>query len=156
MIFYGDEAGQLNDYSYLNEDGKSYDNRWMHRPVIDWEKNKNVDKPGTIEHIIFGSTQKLIQLRKKIPVIADKKNLTWLRPHNIHIAGFLRAWDDVRVYCLFNFSKRKQSLTWYAFKENGMRPTRLYDHWSEQYFEVGMDNEYFVLPPYSFFILKPK
>ena len=154
MIFYGDEAGQLNDYSYLNDAGRSYDNRWMHRPIIDWKKNENIDKPGTIEHIIFTSTQKLIQLRKKISVIADRKNLTWLRPHNIHVAGFLRAWDDERVYCIFNFSKRKQSLTWYAFKENGMRPTRLYDHWSEQYFDVGMDNEYFVLPPYSFFILK--
>lgn len=156
MIFYGDESGHLNDYSYLDEEGKSYDNRWMHRPIIDWEKNENVDKPGTIERIIFSSTQKLIQLRKQLPVIADKKNLTWLRPHNIHVAGFLRAWDDERVYCVFNFSRRKQSLTWYAFKENGMRPTRLFDYWSEKYFDVGMDNEYFVLPPYSFFILEPK
>jgi len=156
MIFYGDESGHLNDYSYLNENGKSYDNRWMHRPIIDWEKNENVDKPGTIEHTIFTSTQKLIQLRKIIPVIADKKNLTWLRPHNIHVAGFLRAWDDERVYCLFNFSRRKQSLTWYAFKENGMKPSQLFDHWSEKTFDVGMDNEYFVLPPYSFFILEPK
>jgi amylosucrase len=156
MIFYGDESGHLNDYSYLNEEGKSYDNRWMHRPVIDWRKNENVDKPGTIENIIFSSTKKLIELRKSIPVIADKKNLTWLRPHNNHVAGFLRARDNDRVYCLFNFSNRKQSLTWYAFKENGMRPIRLYDHWSEQSFDVGGDNEYFVLPAYSFFILEPK
>lgn len=156
MLFYGDESGHLNDYSYLDDESKNYDNRWMHRPVIDWEKNVAIDKPGTIEHIIFTSLQKLIRLRKNIPVIADKKNLTWLRPHNNHVAAFLRAWDDDRVYCLFNLSKRKQSLTWYAFKENGMRPTRLYDHWDEQYFDVGMDNEYFVLLPYSFFILEPK
>jgi amylosucrase len=156
MIFYGDESGHLNDYSYLDDPGKSYDNRWMHRPVIDWEENKNVEIPGTIGHTVFNATQRLIQLRKKFSVIADKKNLTWLRPHNIHVAGFLRAWDDERIYCLFNFSKRKQSLTWYAFKENGLRPARLYDHWSEQYFDVGMDNEYFILPPYSFFILDPK
>ena len=155
MIFYGDESGHLNDYSYLNDEGKSYDNRWMHRPVIDWEKNNNVDKPGTIEHIIFSSTQKLIQLRKKLNVIADKKNLTWLRPHNNHVTGFLRAWDNDRVYCLFNFSSRRQSLTWYAFKENGMRPSHLFDHWSGKTFEVGKDNEHFVLLPYSFFILEP-
>ena len=37
MIFYGDELGYTNDYSYLQDEGKSYDNRWMHRPVIDWE-----------------------------------------------------------------------------------------------------------------------
>lgn len=156
MIFYGDESGHINDYSYLADEGKNYDNRWMHRPVIDWNKNANVDKPGTIEHIVFSSTQQLLQLRKSLPVIADKKNLTWLKPHNIHIAGFLRAWDNDRVYCLFNFSSRQQSLTWYAFKENGIQPTRLYDHWSKQYFEVGMDDEYFVLSPYSFFILEPR
>jgi len=127
----------------------------LYRSIIDWRKNENIDKPGTIEHIIFTSTQRLIQMRKKLLVIADKKNLTWLRPHNIHVAGFLRAWDDERVYCTFNFSKRKQLLTWYAFKENGMRPLKLYDHWSEKYFEVGRDNEHFVLPPYSFFILEP-
>jgi hypothetical protein len=43
-----------------------------------------------------------------------------------------------------------------CFKENGMKPSGLYDHWSEKTFEVGKDNEYFVLPPYSFFILEPK
>jgi amylosucrase len=156
MIFYGDEAGQLNDYSYLNDAGRSYDNRWMHRPIIDWMKNEHIDKPGTIEYIIFTSTQKLIQLRKKLSVIADKKNLTWLRPHNIHVAGFLRAWDDESVYCIFNFSRQKQLLTWYAFEEKGMKPTHLFDHWSEKHFEVGKDNEYFVLQPYSFFILDTK
>lgn len=155
MIFYGDESGHTNDYSYLNDESKNYDNRWMHRPKIDWEKNSNYNKPGTIEHIIFSSTQKLLQLRKRIQVIADKKNITWLRPHNTHVAGFLRAWENDRVYCLFNFSNRKQSLTWYAFKENGMRPEQLFDHWSETGFKVGNDNEYFVLPPYSFFILEP-
>ncbi|MFM6937391.1 MAG: alpha-amylase, partial [Aquirufa sp.] len=44
MLFYGDEAGYTNDYSYLNDPGKSYDNRWMHRPIIDWERNKSVSK----------------------------------------------------------------------------------------------------------------
>jgi amylosucrase len=165
MIFYGDESGHTNDYSYLNEEDKSYDNRWMHRPVFDWSKNArlndkvglgNYDKPGTIGHIVFSSTQKLISIRKKLSVIADKKNLTWLTPHNIHVAGFLRAWDDDRVYCLFNFSDKEQHLTWYVFKENGMSPSKLFDYWSEKYFDVKNDNEYFVLPPYSFFILEPK
>ena len=156
MIFYGDELGYTNDYSYLNDAGKSYDNRWMHRPIIDWAKNDKVNDPGTIEHIIFTSTQKLIDIRKTNAVLADKKNLTWLRPHNIHIAAFIRAWDNDRIYCLFNFSDHEQRLTWHAFKENGMRPKRLYDHWSENYLDVGNDNAYFILPAYSFFVLEPK
>src|SRR4029079_8229897 len=84
MIFYGDEVGYTNDYSYLDDPGKSYDSRWMHRPVINWDKNKNIDVPGTIEHRIFSSTQKLLSIRRKLDVIADKSNLTWLTPHNIH------------------------------------------------------------------------
>lgn len=156
MLFYGDESAHTNDYSYLHDEGKNYDNRWMHRPVIDWEKNTDVDKHGTVEHIVFSGMQQLINIRKKLPVIADKKNLTWLRPHNIHVAGFLRAWETERVYCLFNFSMHTQRLTWKVFKENALSPRRLYDYWSETIFEVGKDNEHFVLPPYSFFILEPR
>ena len=155
VIFYGDEVGYTNDYSYLQEEGKSYDNRWMHRPLIDWERNKQIEIKGTQEQIIFTATQKLITIRKKLPVIADRKNLTWLTPHNIHVAGYLRAWDDDRVYCLFNFSDKEQHLTWYAFKEHGMKPSKLYDHWENKKYTVKSDHEYLTLPPYSFFILQP-
>lgn len=156
MIFYGDESAHTNDYSYMDDEGKSYDNRWMHRPVINWEKNGKYNQPGTVEHIVFNGTKKLIDIRRQLPVIADKKNLTWLTPHNIHVAGYLRAWDDDRVYCLFNFSGKDQYLTWYAFKENGMKPVKLYDHWSGKTFTVGSDDTNIMLPPYGFFILEPK
>jgi len=155
VLFYGDESGHINDYSYLQEEGKSYDNRWMHRPLIDWNKKSNIDKPGTTEHAIFSGTQKLISIRKKLRVVADKKNLTWLTPHNVHVAGYLRAWGNDRVYCLFNFSNREQLLTWSVFKENGMKPSRLFDHWSEKYFDIKNDDGRLALPAYSFFILEP-
>jgi amylosucrase len=155
MLFYGDEAGYTNDYSYLEKEGKSYDNRWMHRPMINWEKNNKTEEKGTIEERIFSATQKLISIRKNLSVIADRKNLTWLTPHNLHIAGYLRAWENDRVYCLFNFSDKVQPITWYVFKENGMNPIRLYDHWEGKKHSVKKDNAYFSLPPYSFFILEP-
>jgi amylosucrase len=156
MLFYGDETGHLNDYSYLHDASKFYDNRWMHRPVIDWEKNRNVEIPGSVENRIFTGTKKLLRLRKKLPVVADKANITWLRPYNIHVAAFFRAWDNDRVYCLFNFSKEAQALPWRIFRENGMQPVELHDHWSEQHFQVGRDDENFMLPPFAFFILAPR
>lgn len=154
MLFYGDEVGYTNDYSYLTNPSKSYDNRWMHRPVINWDKNDKIHEPATIEHRIFSRTQKLIRLRKALPVIADKKNITWLVPHNIHVAGFIRAWDKNRVYCLFNFSNKEVFVTWYVFKEHGLIPTTLYDHWADNTYTVGSDNDYFVLQPYQFCILE--
>ena len=109
--------------------GKSYDNRWMHRPVIDWKKNELRKTEGTIEHRVFSATQKLISIRKKLELLGDYKNLTWLTPHNIHVAGYVRTFENKRLFCVFNFSKEASFLTWFAFKQYGNIPSKMYDHW---------------------------
>jgi len=154
MLFYGDEVGHTNDYSYLNDPGKSYDNRWMHRPVIDWEKMAKADEKGTIEERVFSATRQLLALRRSLPVLVDHSNLTWLTPHNMHVGAFFRAISDKRVYCLFNFSSKKAYVTWYTFKEYGNAPKKLFDHWSQKEYTIGQDYEYLVLEPYGFCILE--
>jgi len=155
IIFYGDELGYTNDYSYQDDPWKSYDNRWMHRPIINWEKNKRIHEPGTIEYKVFQSTRKLISLRKKLKVVSDHKNLTWLTPHNIHVAGYLRSYEDHKLYCIFNFSNKPAYLTWYAFKEHGDFALTLFDHWTEQVYNVGHDNEFLIIEPYGFHLFEP-
>ncbi len=155
MLFYGDEVGYTNDYSYLNDEAKSYDNRWMHRPVIDWKKNKNIDTPGTVENEVFTGTQHLIAVRKKLEAVSDFKNLTWLPPHNTHVAGYLRTHNGAKLYCVFNFSNKPAWLTWFAFKQHGAVLHKLLDHWSNREFEIGFDHEYFILQPYTFYLLQP-
>ncbi|OOQ61439.1 amylosucrase [Mucilaginibacter pedocola] len=154
MLFYGDELGYTNDYSYLTDPGKSYDNRWMHRPVIDWKKNKKADKPGTPEQRIFSGTQKLTGIRRKLPVVADYKNLTWLTPYNTHVAGYLRKLNGQQLFCVFNFSAGEAFLTWYAFREHSNDLEKLYDHWTVQEFTVGNNEEYLVIKPYGFHLLE--
>ncbi len=156
MIFYGDELGYTNDYSYLDDAGKSYDNRWMHRPVIDWKKNARIDEAGTVEQQIFSGTKELIAIRQKLEVVSDYKNLTWLPPHNIHVAGYLRTHNDTKLYCVFNFSNKPAWLTWFAFKQHGPVSATLFDHWSKKHFNVGYDSEYFILEPYGFYLLEPQ
>jgi amylosucrase len=155
IIFYGDEVGYTNDYSYQQDPGKSYDNRWMHRPVIDWDKNKRIHEQGTIEHVVFQSTKKLISLRKQLDVVADHKNLTWLSPHNNHVAGYVRSYGEQKLYGIFNFSPETAYLTWYAFKEHGNFASRLFDHWTEKEYNIGYDNEYLIIEPYGFHLFEP-
>ena len=155
MLFYGDEAGYTNDYSYLQDTGKSYDNRWMHRPVIDWEKNKKIEEAGTVEYKVFTATQRLIALRKKLDMVADYSNLTWITPHNIHVAGYIRTADEKKLFCIFNFKDKPSYLTWYAFKEQGYAPSQLKDHWSGTIYEVADDREYLIIPAYGFLLLEP-
>ena len=154
MLFYGDELGYTNDYSYLQDDGKSYDNRWMHRPIMDWNKNENRKKTGSIENRVFKETQKLISLRKHLPILRDMKNVTWMTPHNIHVAGFIRHDANKKLFCLFNYKQTASYITWYAFKESGVRPSLLKDHWTGNTYPVGNDHEYFILDAYQFAILE--
>ncbi len=154
MLFYGDDLAYTNDYSYLQDPGKSYDNRWMHRPVMNWERNEKRKDVDSFEHRIFNDTKKLIATRNALPVLSDTKNVTWMTPHNIHVAGFIRSNKANQLYCLFNYKNTASFVTWFAFKEHGERPSVLHDHWTGQDFKVGNDNEYFVLPPYSFAILE--
>lgn len=154
MLFYGDEVGYTNDYSYLDEPEKSYDNRWAHRPVINWGKNKKIEEPGSVEQRIYADTKRLIEIRKKLNVLADHKNITWLHPHNIHVAGLLRTLDEQKLYCVFNYSVQTSYLSWVAFKQHGPAPTKLYDHWEQKYFKVGEDSEHLIMAPYTFHIFE--
>ena len=156
MLFYGDEVGYTNDYSYQNDPGKSYDNRWMHRPVIDWEKVNRKKVEGTVEQQIFDGTKRLLQIRKSHGLFSDLSNISWLSPHNIHVAGFVRRMGNERMYCLFNFSDQAAYLTWYAFREQGEGAGKLYDHWTQSEVALGPDHEHLILEPYGFRILEPK
>jgi amylosucrase len=152
ILFYGDEQGLVNDYSYLSDPGKSYDNRWMHRPIINWElweKGNNQDGQE-----IFKATQQHIQIRKRLPALADFGNIRWLTPHNIHVAGFMREISGQSIYCLFNYGSTTAYLTWFAFRESGRSVKQLYDHWSGNKIETGPDHEYLIMDPYQFFLLE--
>lgn len=154
MLFYGDELAYTNDYGYLQDPGKSYDNRWMHRPIMDWVRNERRTKEGSFEQRIFNDTKKLIATRHALSIFSDVKNTAWMRPHNIHVAGFIRMFEHRKLYCLFNYKSSASFITWYAFKEHGELPLQLKDHWTGAIHTVGKDNEYFVLPGYGFAILE--
>jgi amylosucrase len=104
---------------------------------------------------VFTGTQRLISIRKQLGVVADYSNLTWITPHNIHVAGYIRSLDEKRLFGIFNFKDKHSYLTWYAFKEQGYAPAQLQDHWSGKTYQVGDDREHLVIPPYGFLLLEP-
>jgi amylosucrase len=155
VLFYGDECGYTNDYSYLLDPAKSYDNRWMHRPIIDWKKNEKRKKKGTTEQTVFSATKKIIEIRKKYSVFGDYNNIEWMTPHNIHIAGYIRYNDTTKIFCLFNFSDHDAYLSWYAFREKGCKSgLQFQDLWSGSKYTIGADDQHLVLKPYQFVLLK--
>jgi amylosucrase len=128
MIYYGDEIGTLNDYSFTNDPTKMDDNRWMHRPIIDWEKAGNRNKKGTIEQVLFSNLQKMIQVRKASPEFEDDNNIKLVETGNDETFAFLRSKGYKSTLVIANFKDADQDV--YAhilFPQTGMQHGRLID-----------------------------
>ncbi|MFP4363596.1 MAG: amylosucrase [Spirochaetia bacterium] len=121
IIYYGDEVGYLNDYSYQKDESKKNDNRWVHRPVINWKKIEKRKKPGTVEQQIFSRMQALIQARKETPEFGHKTEYVLIETPNPHLFCFLRYLDAERTFCIFNFTDSEQRLTTEALHWAGIR-----------------------------------
>jgi len=113
LLYYGDELGVTNDFSYLQNLDKQADNRWVHRPMINWQKAELRHAPGTIENRIFSGIAHLIKIRKSLPALADFNNRALLELSNPALFGFSRfnvKNVNERVVVIANFSAGQQIL----------------------------------------------
>lgn len=68
LLYMGDEIGMLNDYGYADDPDHADDNRWVHRPRMDWEAvaAANADWASPRGRILTG-VKHLIGVRKRTP-----------------------------------------------------------------------------------------
>ena len=158
LLYYGDEIGTLNDYSYLGDEHKSNDSRWTHRPTIDWKKAELRHQPGTIEYRIFSAIKKMISVRKEIPAFSDFNNRELIQLENDHLFVFSRydinrTTGSVLVAC--NFDSKPQYLDIDSVSQvlnikNGL-VRDLYSGETPAQFKDQL-----VIPPYRFYWLSDK
>jgi amylosucrase len=113
LIWYGDELGTLNDNSFLDDVNKAGDNRWIHRPRIDWNRAERRCEPGTVEQRLFNGLKRLIAVRKSTPAFADFNNRELLDVPNPHLFVFLRTHPTMQtdsVLVVANFDLQPQYL----------------------------------------------
>jgi len=113
LLYYGDEIGMLNDYSFLEDEAKAQDARWIHRPEIDWGKAERRYRHGTPEQRLFDGIARMISARRQIPAFADFNNRELIDTGNPHLFVFMRSNpfdlnDDVLVVA--NFDDSPQTL----------------------------------------------
>ena len=68
LLYMGDEVGLLNDYSYVDDPAHADDNRWVHRPRMDWDAvaAANADWGSPRGRILTG-LKHLVGVRKRTP-----------------------------------------------------------------------------------------
>jgi amylosucrase len=123
LIYNGDALGVLNDYSYINDPSKSNDNRWVHRPKIDWQQAELRRKKGTTEYTIFTAVKKMIAIRKEVSAFADFNNRELMDIDNEHLLCFMRfshQRTSEKVLVIANFDASQQYLNLENMKNQGI------------------------------------
>ena len=127
LLYYGDELGTLNDYSYEQDPDKCSDSRWVHRPTIDWDRAGQRQQSGTIEHRIFTALKKMIAVRKEIPAFADFNSRELHEVSNPHLLVFSHSdhrQTSSKVVVVANFDGAPQHLDLEELRSAGLTGLR--------------------------------
>ncbi|AGA91411.1 glycosidase [Thioflavicoccus mobilis 8321] len=155
LIWYGDEVGTLNDNTFLNDEAKAGDTRWVHRPHIDWLRNDRRRQRGTVEQRIFDGLKRLIAVRKTTAAFADFNNRQLIDVANPHLFVFLRTHPQVpsdAVLIVANFNDAPQYLDINDLGNRGLfRHGQTYDLVTGEW--PSIFNGRLVIPPFRFYWL---
>jgi amylosucrase len=104
MIYSGDEIASTNFYDYQNEEDKKHDNRWLHRPLMNWQVAENLDQ-NPAQKSVFESLKNMIALRKEIPAFADHNDLEFIDSGNAHLLVYKKTDKSGKnIWIIANFS----------------------------------------------------
>jgi amylosucrase len=142
LIYLGDEVGTLNDYSYLQDQSKAEDNRWVHRPFANTQALAQRHDPTTIAGRIFIPLQRMITLRKSNPIFAADRPTRWLNNLHNHLVVFAREHEQETVYIVVNFTSDYQVIDANRFITSPLTTDLLTGAFHDR-------NEPLLLPPYG-------
>jgi len=110
LLYSGDEVAALNDYSFQSHKDHKSDNRWVHRPKMNWEEAKLRHEEGTAENRVFHATKVLLAIRKQSPEFADQNNCYLVDAHNDHLLGYMRQNDSGKTFVIANLNDHPERI----------------------------------------------
>ena len=148
LIYMGDELGLLNDPAWADDEHQREDNRWMHRPPMDWPAAERRHVPGSVESEIWDGLQRLILARRSTRATHAYGAGQPLWTGNDHVYGLLRSYAGERLLVLANFSAGEQPVRRALLDEHGLRLTDAAAAPDGRPLRAG--GEELVLAPYQF------
>lgn len=103
MLYSGDEIGQLNDYTYKQDEDKKEDSRYIHRGKFQWNLAALNVKEGTVQEQIFHGLEELEKIRRMRHVFDSDVAVYTYDVKDNAILGILRQNEEERFIGLFNF-----------------------------------------------------
>jgi amylosucrase len=107
LVYLGDEVATLNDFSYLKEEGKRADSRWVHRPYHSVELHCNRNNPFHPSGQVFMGMKHLTQCRSSCDAFSNGQ-LIGFKTENPSVLGYQREGKGQKIFVLANFSEFRQ------------------------------------------------
>jgi len=106
LLYIGEEIGQFNDFSYLNNPHRREDNRWIHRPDMDWNKADLRKKQGTPEQRLFHGLKTLARVRKQQRALHSAAGCKIRIIDHDAVFAVERVLKDAQLWMVSNFSDK--------------------------------------------------
>ena len=109
LLYMGDELALRNDAGYLADAARAPDNRWMHRPPMDWAAAERRHDDGTLEGRVFSWLRRLGEARRSLPALHGAGESVVFDPGNPHVLAWRRRQPRSGTFVgLANFSPAAQ------------------------------------------------
>lgn len=145
LVYMGDEIALLNDYAYADDPAHADDSRWLHRPLMDWQRAAGAASGEGPAGRVFEGVRHILARRKATPELHGS-NLTVIADTGQDgLFAFIRQSPGSAVICVFNFTESWTTLPREWAQAQGA--TLFVDALSEA--RVDLDDGHVLLPPYG-------
>jgi amylosucrase len=123
LIYMGDELGLRNDPAWDADTAHRDDNRWMHRPPMDWAAAERRHDPSTVEGRLWSGLRRLARARRASHAVHAQGVVEPVWTGNDHVFGLWREHAGDRLLVLANFTADPQAVHLGAARDRGLRLT---------------------------------
>ncbi len=111
LIYMGDEIALRNDAGWASDPEHADDNRWLHRPSMDWSAAERRLERGSVEQRAFDAMRRLGATRRTTRAFRSDGTTTVLPVQNPHVLAYVRSHPRAApVLALANFSDAEESV----------------------------------------------
>ena len=90
LLYMGDELGLANDPAWAADPAQAGDNRWMHRPPMDWAAADRRHDPASVEGRVFAGIQRLARSRAGLLALRSGTSPELLDVGDRHVLAYRR------------------------------------------------------------------
>ena len=111
LLWMGDELGLGNDLRWAEDPAHAHDNRWTHRPPMDWAAAARRYDPATVPGRVFTAMRRLAEARRSQLALRAGGETEVLFPDDPHVLAYRRRHQrSAPLVALANFSDQWQSV----------------------------------------------